>query len=59
MEDQNKGNRYHWFGLLGLLKETPENWISAKPVRIFGICIGYWITLAKKGYVWGDGRVQE
>lgn len=51
MEDKNKGKRYSWFALRGIVKETPENFISCTPVRILGICIGWNITMAKEGYI--------
>jgi hypothetical protein len=59
MENVNEGKRYYWFGLRGVARETPDNWISIKPVKVFGLIVGWWMTLAKKGYRWGDGRIQN
>lgn len=63
MEDPNKGKKYTWFVprfVLGwLVKETPKNWVSCTPKRFLGIFIGYKITLAKSGYMWGDGKIQD
>ena len=64
MKDKNKGKRYHLFTPLKL--KVPfcpapkgfDNFISARPVKVFGVFVGIWWTLAKKGYVWGDGKVQ-
>lgn len=64
MEDKNKGKRYHLF-TPGMWKVpfTPaprgfDNFIAGRPVKVFGVFIGVYWTLAKKGYVWADGRVE-
>lgn len=55
MKDKNKNQRYNWyvprFVLGWLVKETPENWISCTPIRLFGIFLGYKIKLKKTGYI--------
>jgi len=64
MEDKNVGKRYHLFTPFCLkvpFATAPrgfDNFISARPVKLFGIFVGIWWTLAKSGYVWGDGKVQ-
>lgn len=63
MKDNNKGKRYVWFVprfILGwLVSETPKNWITCTPIKFFGIFLGYKMVLAKKGYRWGDGKIQS
>lgn len=41
------------------LKETPPNWISVSPVRIFGVFIGRNLKVAMKGYQWSNGKIEE
>lgn len=50
---------YMWFGLRGLIKHTPSNWVEFESVKVFGITIGWWFKLASKGYVWNDGKIQK
>lgn len=63
MKDINKGKKYTVFiprFVIGwLAKDTPDNWISLTPIRIFGIFIGYKMICAKKGYIYSDGRIEK
>lgn len=58
MKDPNKGKKYTVFiprFLIGwLFKETPSNWLSLTPVKLFGIFLGIKMVCAKKGYIYSD-----
>lgn len=63
MKDINKGKRYTVFiprFILGwLIKKTPDNWISVQKIWVFGYWIGYKMVLAKKGYIYSDGKIEK
>lgn len=29
---------------------TPDNWLTARPIKFFGKCLGYRVEVVKKGY---------
>ena len=31
-------------------KETPDNWLSATPFKVFGIMLGWKVSVVQKGY---------
>ena len=31
-------------------KETPDDWLTANPIKIFGFCLGWRVEVVKNGY---------
>jgi hypothetical protein len=44
---------YYWFQLKGIgTPQSPDNWISGRPIKVLGICIGWLWKLARPNYPW-------